>query len=134
MLSFLIPKPPVPAVPNAVHSASKRGIFPASKNNILKRVSTIYSTYSIMAVSRILGTSLPTSGPGLSAFKRCSREPPDFELDGTMASKNTSTPIPPSQWLKLRQYKIPRDKSSTTGTIDAPVVVKPETISKNASM
>lgn len=47
----------------------KRGIFPASKNNIFKRVSAIYSTYSIMAVSRILGTSLPTSGPGLSAFK-----------------------------------------------------------------
>lgn len=35
MLSFLIPKPPVPAVPNAVHSASKEAFF--------RRAKTIYS-------------------------------------------------------------------------------------------
>lgn len=38
--------------------------------------------------------------------------------------------MPPSQWLKLRQYRMPLLNFSTSGTMEAPVVVKPETISK----
>ena len=41
--------------------------------------------------------------------------------------------MPPSQWLKLRQSKSPRGSASTLDKIDAPVVVKPETISNKAS-
>ena len=41
--------------------------------------------------------------------------------------------MPPTQWLKLRQYSIPCDMASTSLSIDAPVVVKPDTISNNAS-
>ena len=57
--------------------------------------------YRMAAVFRILGTSLPTLGPGLSARSRCMVKPvPPL---GTIASRNTRTPIPPTQWLKLRQ-------------------------------
>ena len=55
------------------------------------------------AVLRILGTSLPTLGPGLSARSRCMVKPLPRSPLGTMASRNTSTPMPPTQWLKLRQ-------------------------------
>jgi hypothetical protein len=42
--------------------------------------------------------------------------------------------MPPSQWLKLRQYRMPRLSASTSGTTEEPVVVKPDTISNRASM
>ena len=42
----------------------------------------------------MLGTSLPTDGPGLSAFIRLILEPP---VRGITASRNTRTPIPPIQ-------------------------------------
>ena len=86
------------------------------------------------AVCRILGTSLPTLGPGLSARSRCMVKPLPLSVLGTMASRNTRTPMPPTQWLKLRQYMMPLGRLSTSGRMEAPVVVKPETISKSASM
>ena len=56
---------------------------------------------------------------------------------GTMASMNTSTPMPPSQWVKLRQNSRQPDRSSTmwpgTPRMLDPVVVKPETASNTAS-
>ena len=39
MLSFLMPKPPVPAVPKAVQRLSKRGIPPASRKRTQMTVS-----------------------------------------------------------------------------------------------
>ena len=51
-----------------------------------------------------------------------------------MASMKTSTPIPPIQCVKLRQNSIPFGKPSITRKIDAPVVEKPEHVSKNASI
>ena len=45
----------------------------------------------------------------------------------------TSTPMPPIQWERLRQSSTPQLSSSTLATTEAPVVVKPETISKKAS-
>lgn len=41
--------------------------------------------------------------------------------------------MPPSQWVKLRQYKSPIGSISTSDNMLAPVVVKPETTSKKAS-
>ena len=41
--------------------------------------------------------------------------------------------MPPIQWEKLRQNSIQWLSASTSGRIDAPVVVKPETISNTAS-
>ena len=75
-------------------------------------------------------TSFPTVGPGTSARIICIPCPSDM---GKMAMTNTSTPMPPTQWVKLRQNNPPRDKDSTSVRILAPVVVKPETVSKKAS-
>ena len=47
-------------------------------------------------------TSLPTVGPGTSARSRCIPCP---SLMGKMAMTNTSTPMPPTQWVKLRQKR-----------------------------
>ena len=61
-------------------------------------------------------------------------KPLPLSVLGTMASRNTRTPMPPTQWLKLRQYIMPFGRLSTSGKMDAPVVVKPETISNKASI
>ena len=52
---------------------------------------------------------------------------------GRMAMTNTSTPIPPTQWVKLRQNRPPRLRGSISVRMLEPVVVKPETVSKKAS-
>ena len=52
---------------------------------------------------------------------------------GSTASTNTSTPMPPTQWVKLRQKRMPWVSASTSVRMLAPVVVKPDTVSKNAS-
>ena len=41
--------------------------------------------------------------------------------------------MPPTQWVKLRQNRMPLGRSATAGRMDAPVVVKPETVSNSAS-
>ena len=86
--------------------------------------------YRILAVDCTLGTSLSTCGPGLSAFIRLTWEPP---VSGSSESRNTRTPMPPIQWVKLRQNRIPLGSPSTAGRMLAPVVVKPETVSNRAS-
>ena len=46
----------------------------------------------------------------------------------------TSTPMPPIQWLNRRQNMQPRLIASTLVRMLAPVVVKPDTVSKSASI
>ena len=75
-------------------------------------------------------TSLPTVGPGTSARIKCIPWP---SFIGRMAMTNTSTPMPPTQWVKLRQNKPPRLRGSISVRMLEPVVVKPETVSKKAS-
>ena len=82
-------------------------------------------------MSRIRGTSLPTIGPGISARIMCIDLPDSV---GTIAIISTSTPMPPIQCVKLRQKSIPCPIASTFVRIEAPVVVKPLTVSKSASM
>ena len=41
--------------------------------------------------------------------------------------------MPPTQWVKLRQNRMPRFSDSTSVRMVAPVVVKPETVSKKQS-
>ena len=86
--------------------------------------------YRIKAVVLTRGTSLETEGPGLSAFMMCIFCPPDR---GTKAIMKTSTPMPPTQWVKLRHMSIHLGRGSTAVRMEAPVVVKPETVSKTAS-
>ena len=47
---------------------------------------------------------------------------------------NTRTPIPPIQWVNSRQNRQPRLRSSGFSRMLAPVVVKPETVSNQASI
>ena len=76
-------------------------------------------------------TSLPGAGPGISARSMCM--PCPSPPIGRMAITNTSTPMPPTQWVKLRQNRPPRVRGSTSVRMVAPVVVKPETVSKMQS-
>ena len=76
-------------------------------------------------------TSFPTEGPGISARSRCIPRP---SVMGSTAMTNTSTPMPPIQWVKLRQNKTLWLRGSTAVRMVAPVVVKPETVSKKASI
>ena len=85
----------------------------------------------MLAVSLARGISLPTTGPGISARMMWMERSVTL---GTSAITNTSTPMPPTQWVKLRQNRRPRLMTSTFSRIDAPVVVKPLTVSKKASM
>ena len=52
---------------------------------------------------------------------------------GTIAITNTSTPIPPIQWVKLLQNRRDLGHDSTSARILAPVVVNPDAVSKTAS-
>jgi len=82
-------------------------------------------------VSLMRLTSFPTAGPGISARSMCIPWPsPPI---GRMAMTNTRTPMPPTQWVKLRQNRMPRFSDSTSVRMVAPVVVKPETVSKKQS-
>lgn len=85
--------------------------------------------YKIRAEDTIFGTSLPTDGPGLSARIKLMLEPP---LIGTIASRKTSTPMPPIQCVKLRHSSAQCDRASTSSKMLAPVVVKPEIVSNSA--
>ena len=82
------------------------------------------------AVYRIFGTNFQTEGPGLSARIRLIWEPP---LSGITASRNTSTPMPPIQCVKLLQNSAQWESASTSLKMLAPVVVKPEIVSNKAS-
>ena len=81
------------------------------------------------AVSRVRGVSLPFTGPGISALRMFMER---SVLPESMVM-NTSTPMPPTQWVKLRQNSSPWLMASTSVRMEAPVVVKPLTVSKNAS-
>ena len=129
MESALMPKPPVPTVPKAWTRLSNRGMPPSSSIPTSTVVIRKYSRYSTRAVSRVRGVSLPTTGPGISALRMFMDR---SELPEIMVI-NTSTPMPPTQWVKLRQNSSPWLMASTSVRIDAPVVVKPLTVSKNAS-
>ena len=69
-------------------------------------------------------------GPGDSARIRWIDRAPIFEIS---ASVSTSTPMPPTQWVKLRQNSSPFGSASTSVRIVEPVVVKPDTVSKKQS-
>ena len=51
---------------------------------------------------------------------------------GSTTSANITTPMPPIHVVAKRQNCKPRGSASTSERIDAPVVVKPETLSNQA--
>ena len=74
--------------------------------------------------------SLLLIGPGLSAFIKNALPVP---RRGKRASISTRIPIPPRNWVRLRQNKILLGSASTSRMTDAPVVVRPEAVSNRAS-
>ena len=76
------------------------------------------------------GTSLEEIGPGDSAKTSTCSRPPTF---GRKARVNSSTPMPPTQQEKDRHSSSPRGRPSTPLRIEAPVVVRPETVSNRQS-
>ena len=62
-----------------------------------------YMPYRILALVIIFGASLSFSGPGTSA--RISTM--EFLSKDVSTITNTSTPMPPTQWVKLRQNSMP---------------------------
>ena len=130
MLSLRTQKPPVETVLSDMFTQSKSGMPPSSSRMICARVITIYISYSSFADFCIRGTSFAAIGPGNSARSR-NIEPPS-RATGAMASRNTSTPMPPIQLVMLRQSSIALCAASTSSMIVAPVVVKPETVSNTA--
>ena len=74
---------------------------------------------------------MPTTGPGISARMMWMDR---SDTLGRMAMTKTRTPMPPTQWVKLRQNSKPWLMTSTLARMEDPVVVKPLTVSKNASM
>ncbi len=83
--------------------------------------------YSSFAVDFTFGTSLETTGPGASARIRYMERSSPI---GRTASMKTSIPMPPTQCVKLRQNSTLIGRASISESIVAPVVVKPETVSK----
>ena len=77
-----------------------------------------------------MGRSLEKEGPLDSAL--ASEEPIPL-LEGNSAVVNTSTPMPPNQWVKQRRKLTLFGNTETSSIIVAPVVVKPLAISKKAS-
>jgi len=51
-----------------------------------------------------------------------------------MANDRTMMPMPPIQWVRLRQNRMPRGRDSMSERMLAPVVVKPDMVSKKASV
>lgn len=58
---------------------------------------------------------------------------PPTPRKGRMARPRTTMPRPPSQWVKLRQKRMPGATTSTSRITEAPVVVNPEMLSKTKS-
>ena len=54
-------------------------------------------------------------------------------MEGSTAVARTSTPMPPSQWVKERQNSTPLGIDSMSVRMEAPVVVKPEADSNTQS-
>ena len=87
--------------------------------------------YKILALVEIFELTFPAFGPGTSAFITNIELPRDF---GIIAIINERIPIPPIQWVKLLQKRIDFGIELISLNIDAPVVVKPDAVSKKASI
>ena len=66
-------------------------------------------------------------GPGVSALYSCM---PPTPSSGRMATANTMMPMPPIQFIRWRQMLIDCGARSSPIITVAPVVVRPEIISK----
>ena len=124
-------KPPVDTVLSDMFTESNSGMPPRSSRTICTTVIAIYISYKSFADFCMRGTSFAAIGPGNSARSR-NIEPPS-RATGAIASRKTSTPMPPIQLVMLRQSSMARGAASTSSMIVAPVVEKPDIVSNTAS-
>ena len=87
--------------------------------------------HSVFAVLAMSDVSFALSGPVVSALMR--RNPPT-PRSGISATASAITPRPPNQCVSHRQRLTLCGRSSTAASTDAPVVVKPLTLSNAASV
>ena len=80
------------------------------------------------AVLLMRGRRRSISRPGASARKSCMAPTP---ISGKIAMYRATNPMPPSQWVKLRQKSSPRGSASTSAITLEPVPVKPLVISNH---
>ena len=81
-------------------------------------------------MSDILGVTLSKVGPGASETAMFC---PLIPKEGIRAMANTRMPMPPIQWVKERQKSMLLGRASISERMEAPVVEKPEQVSKKAS-
>ncbi len=110
---------------------SNKFIPPKRRRITVIIVKTIYIPYKFLAVSDNFGVNFPKVGPGTSL---CIKSDDSLLEFGKIARVNTKIPIPPTKWENDLQKIIEFGNHSTFIATDAPEVVKPETISKKASI
>ena len=86
--------------------------------------------HSQRAMVLTLGWILSCVTPTASAENSC-RLPPSLKA-GRMAMAKNTMPRPPIQWVSARQKRMACDCVSMSSMMVAPVVVKPDIVSKNA--
>lgn len=130
MLSWWVEKPPVATVDILWFTASNILIplkySPRAQVTVRQR----YKPHSHLAVVLMRGWIFPIFSPVVSAEKR--RRSPLPMVGSTAIVKNT-IPIPPNQWVMLRQKSRPRGRLSMFVSTVAPVVVNPDIASRNAA-
>ena len=111
------------------------GIMPTTINNQATASYQFSGSGEVNTVTTNLNSVVLEDSQGLSITKTGS---PNTFLAGdiityTITITNTSTPIPPIQWVRQRQKFIPFGMEAMSIKIVEPVVVKPDTVSKRAS-
>ena len=76
------------------------------------------------------GWSFSVFSPVLSAEKSF-RSP--MPMAGSTAMVKKTMPMPPNQWVRLRQNRTERGRLSMLSSTVAPVVVRPDMVSKKAA-
>ena len=110
--------------------ASKRFIGPIHSRATSSTVSARYTSQSVLATSDMRGKKRSWVIPVVSALYSWVAPPPKMGISATV---KTTIPTPPCHWVRLRQKSSDLGKDSTSEKTLAPVVVKPEIVSKKAS-
>ena len=130
ILALRVENPPVATVAKEWHKPSKRSMPANIKRMVSAKVRTTYMSHNRLAVSITLGLIFSKLTNEPSAENK--RFPPILK-NGRMATTSTMIPIPPIQCVSARQKSISLGTISMFLKIEDPVVVNPETHSKNAS-
>ena len=132
MLASWVEKPPREKADMAWHTASNQPMPAHFKPMQVSRVKLRYTSQRRLAVCEMRGAILLSlSMPGISALNSCVPPTPNM---GRMATARTMMPMPPSQFIMCRQKLSDGASVSRLDMTVAPVVVRPLTASKKASV